>query len=108
MSVLWNGAAMRSRNEWYNSNSTDKVNKLINDNYLKKAKESQAALYNRTLNDLKKLHDSVLNDKEIKELNKKLNEHFNKVFSDLLLQIKSNRDDEIKIEDIIDERGEMI
>ncbi len=80
---------------------SEKVNKLINDNYLKKAKESQAALYNRTLNDLKKLHDSVLNDKEIKELNKKLNEHFNKVFSDLLLQIKSNRDDEIKIEDIL-------
>lgn len=78
----------------------EKVNKLMQDRYLKQIKQSQEELYKQTLEDVQTLHDSMLNDEEILKLNKNLNEHFNSVFSELTLKIESNNDDVLKIEDI--------
>lgn len=78
----------------------DKVNKLMQDRYLKKIRETQGKLYEETLEKIQSLEDAITGSEEIGKLNVELNSHFNKVFADLSLKIQAQNVKDIKLEDL--------
>lgn len=78
----------------------EKVNKLMQDRYLKKIRESQSELYEEALGKIQKLEEAITNSEEIGKLNVELNSHFKKVFSELSLKIQAQNVEEIKLEDL--------
>lgn len=78
----------------------EKVNKLMQDSYLKKIRESQAKLYDEALEKIRKLEDAITSSEEIGKLNMELNSHFKKVFSELSLKIQAQNVENIKLEDL--------
>lgn len=77
----------------------DKVNKLIQDKYLKKLKEDYETLYNNALESIKELQSKITDSDEVSKLNKDLNSHFKETFSDLTLKIQASKEENIKLED---------
>lgn len=77
----------------------EKVNKLIQDRYLKKLKDDYADLYKKALDDIKELQDKITSSEDVEKLNEELNSHFKETFSDLALKIQASKDENIKIED---------
>lgn len=78
----------------------EKVNKLMQDQYLKKIRESHAKLYEEALEKIQKLEDAITGSEEIDKLNIELNSHFKKVFSELSLKIQAQNVEDIKLEDL--------
>ena len=78
----------------------EKVNKLMQDRYLKKIRESQSELYEEALGKIQKLEEAITNSEEIGKLNVELNSHFKKVFSELSLKIQAQNVEDIKLEDL--------
>lgn len=78
----------------------EKVNKLMQDRYLKKIRESQSDLYEEALGKIQKLEEAITNSEEIGKLNVDLNSHFKKVFSELSLKIQAQNVEDIKLEDL--------
>lgn len=78
----------------------EKVNKLMQDRYLKKIRESQSDLYEEALGKIQKLEEAITNSEEIGKLNVELNSHFKKVFSELSLKIQAQNVEDIKLEDL--------
>jgi len=78
---------------------TEKVNKLMQDRYLKNLRESYNELYQRTMDDIKELQQQISNSDNIVQLNEKLNSHFKETFSKLTLKIQADKDENIKLED---------
>ena len=79
----------------------EKVNKLIQDRYLKKLKDEQSELYEKAIKALKELQDKITSSEDVSKLNEELNSHFQETFENLTLQIQSNKDENIKLEDAI-------
>jgi len=77
----------------------EKVNKLIQDRYLKKAKEEYEELYKKALDDIKELQDKITSSEDVEKLNKELNSHFKETFSELTLKIQASKEENIKLED---------
>ena len=77
----------------------DKVNKLIQDKYLKKLKEDYETLYNNALESIKELQSKITDSEEVSKLNEDLNSHFKETFSDLTLKIQASKEENIKLED---------
>lgn len=77
----------------------EKVNKLMQDRFIKQMKDQQAALCKQVLSSIKQLQDAMLASDDISKMNEELNTHFHEIFSDLSLKIETNRDENIKIED---------
>lgn len=77
----------------------EKVNKLIQDRYLKKAKEEYAELYKKALDDIKELQDKITSSEDVGKLNEELNSHFKETFSELTLRIQASKEENIKLED---------
>lgn len=77
----------------------EKVNKLIQDRYLKKLKEDYGTLYNNALNSIKELQNKITNSEDVKKLNEELNRHFQEIFSELKLKIQASNENNIKLED---------
>lgn len=77
----------------------DKVNKLIQDKYLKKLKEDYETLYNKALESIKELQSKITDSDEVSKLNDDLNSHFKETFSDLTLKIQASKEENIKLED---------
>ena len=77
----------------------EKVNKLIQDRYLKKVKEDYGDLYQDALDSIKKLQDKIISSVDNENLNNELNKHFKETFSDLTLKIQASKDENIKLED---------
>lgn len=77
----------------------EKVNKLIQERYLKKVREEYADLYNNALKDIKELQDKITSSEDVKKLNEELNFHFKETFSDLTLKIQASKEENIKLED---------
>jgi len=77
----------------------EKVNKLIQDRYLKKVKEDYEDLYKRALDDIKELQDKITSSEDVGKLNEELNAHFKETFSELTLKIQASKEENIKLED---------
>lgn len=78
----------------------EKVNKLMQDRYLKKVRETQSKLYEDALEKIQMLEDALTGSEEISRLNAELNSHFKKVFSELSLKIQAQNVKDIKLEDL--------
>lgn len=77
----------------------EKVNKLIQDNYIKKMREQHSGLCNEIVGKIKELQEKITNSEDVEKLNKGLNTHFKDTFSDLTLKIQASKEENIKIED---------
>ena len=77
----------------------EKVNKLIQDNYIKKMREQHSDLCNEIVGKIKELQEKITNSEDVEKLNKGLNTHFKDTFSDLTLKIQASKEENIKIED---------
>lgn len=77
----------------------DKVNKLIQDKYLKQLKEQHEEAYQDIVNRIAQLQSEILSSEEIQKLNNELNGQFHAIFPSLTLKIQADKDDKIKIED---------
>lgn len=77
----------------------DKVNKLIQDEILKKLKEDFPDEFNILLGGVKDLQRKLLGTDIVANYNTDLNEQFKKVFTDLTLKIDPKNDEYIKLED---------
>lgn len=79
----------------------EKVNKLIQDNYIKNIKNAHEAEYNAALEAISNLQKLVTDSDEVATLNEELNEHFRETFNGLILKIQSDRVENIRPEDAI-------
>jgi len=77
----------------------EKVNKLIQDDFIKKVKDTYPDDYNDLLQNVKNFQSKITGSESVENLNVELNKHFQKVFTDLTLKIQASRDENIKIED---------
>lgn len=82
------------------SNSLEeKVNKLIQDDFLKKIKLEYGELCDEITSKIKKLQSNIISSETVEKYNEDLNENFQKIFSNLTLKIQANKEENIKIED---------
>lgn len=77
----------------------EKVNKLIQDDILKKLKDDYPDDFNILVSGVKDLQKKILGSDIVSAYNEDINEHFKKVFTDLTLKIDPKNDDSIKLED---------
>ncbi len=80
-----------------------KVNKLIQDDFLKKLNENEdfETEYNEAIEKVKSLQERIIGTDAIVEYNEQINESFSQIFTDLILKIEPKGDDKIKLEDAI-------
>jgi putative ATP-dependent endonuclease of the OLD family len=71
----------------------EKVNKIINDKFLKQAQERFPTEYNKALNSIKELQQAILNTDDIASYNEEINKCFKQIFPHLILQIQSKQDE---------------
>jgi len=86
----------------------EKVNKLIQDDFIKKVKESYSEDYNNLIEGVKNLQAKITGSESVENLNAELNKHFQKVFADLTLKIQATKDENIKIEDAFKKNHSVI
>lgn len=77
----------------------EKVNKLIQDEILKKLREDYPDDFNVLIEGVKSLQRKILGSDVVTTYNNEINEHFKKVFTDLTLKIDPKNDENIKLED---------
>lgn len=77
----------------------EKVNKLIQDEMLKKLREDYPEDFNKLLDGVKDLQRKILGSDVVSKYNEEINDQFKKVFSDLTLKIDPKNDENIKLED---------
>jgi len=77
----------------------EKVNKLIQDEILKKLKDDYGDDLNELITGVKKLQQKIADSEIVTKYNEEINEYFKKVFSDLTLKLSPKDDDNIKLED---------
>jgi putative ATP-dependent endonuclease of OLD family len=77
----------------------EKVNKLIQDDIIKKLREDYPNEFNALVNGVKDLQKKIVGSDIVSQYNNDINEHFKKVFTDLTLKIEPKNDDNIKLED---------
>ncbi|KAF2517107.1 ATP-dependent nuclease [Flavobacterium foetidum] len=81
------------------SSLEEKVNKLIQDEILKKLKDDYGEDLNQLIDGVKKLQQKIADSDIVTKYNEEINEYFKKVFSDLTLKLSPKDDDNIKLED---------
>lgn len=77
----------------------EKVNKLIQDEIIKKLKEEYSEDLDVLIQGVKNLQSKIADSDIISKYNNEINEHFKKVFTDLTLKINPKHDDNIKLEE---------
>lgn len=77
----------------------EKVNKLIQDNYIKNLKTIHEIEYNAALNAIADLQRAVTESEDIVALNTDLNRHFQETFHNLVLKIHADKTEKLKLED---------
>ncbi|MFV5701729.1 ATP-dependent nuclease [Flavobacterium sp. XS2P12] len=77
----------------------EKVNKLIQDDFIKKMKLEHVDLCDEITSKIKELQSKITGSDAVEQLNTGLNENFQKIFSDLTLKIQASKEENIKIED---------
>lgn len=78
----------------------EKVNKLMQDRYLKQVRTNHPELYKAAIDSIQQLENAITGTEEMQKLNAELNEHFQSVFSNLSLKIEANNTSNIKVEDL--------
>jgi predicted ATP-dependent endonuclease of OLD family len=86
----------------------EKVNKLIQDDFIKKVKDNYSDDYNNLIDGIKSLQSKITGSDDVEKLNAELNAHFQKVFADLTLKIQASRDENIKLEDAFKKNHSVI
>ena len=77
----------------------EKVNKLIQSDFIKKVREDFPEKYQAVVDQIKELQSEIVGTDQVQDLNTQLNENFNKVFADLTLKIESKEENHLKPED---------
>jgi len=77
----------------------EKVNKLIQDNFIKKVREQHKELCEEIIKRIKELQEAITTSDDVKQFDKNLNKHFQETFSDLRLTIEASGEENIKLED---------
>ena len=77
----------------------EKVNKLIQDKYLKQLKEQHRESYQDIVDRIAQLQNEILGSDDIRTMNNELNGQFHAIFPSLTLKIQSNKEENIKLED---------
>ena len=77
----------------------EKVNKLIQDEMLKKLREEYPEEFSVLTEGVKSLQKKILGSDTVSKYNEEINENFKKVFTDLTLKIDPKNDQNIKLED---------
>ncbi len=77
----------------------EKVNKLIQDKYLKQLKEQHRVSYQDIVDRIAQLQSEILGSDDIRTMNDDLNGQFHAIFPSLTLKIQSNKEENIKLED---------
>ncbi|HUC82522.1 MAG TPA: AAA family ATPase, partial [Flavisolibacter sp.] len=77
----------------------EKVNKLIQDEFLKKLKEEHPEEFSDIVGKIKHLQSKITGSDVISQYNSEINQYFRKVFSELTLKIEPKHEEGIKIED---------
>jgi len=77
----------------------DKVNKLIQDEMLKKLRDDYPNEFSDLIQGVKNLQKLILGSEAVTRYNIEINENFKKVFTDLTLKINPKNDQSIKLED---------
>jgi predicted ATP-dependent endonuclease of OLD family len=90
------------------SSLEEKVNKLIQDDFIKKVKETYSDDYNNLVTGIKDLQSKITGSDDVEKLNEELNTHFQKVFADLTLKIQASKDENIKLEDAFKKNHSVI
>jgi predicted ATP-dependent endonuclease of OLD family len=90
------------------SSLEEKVNKLIQDDFIKKVKENYSDDYNNLIAGIKNLQSKITGSDDVEKLNSELNTHFQKVFADLTLKIQASKDENIKLEDAFKKNHSVI
>jgi predicted ATP-dependent endonuclease of OLD family len=86
----------------------EKVNKLIQDDFLKKVKEIYPDEYAKLIQNVKDFQSKITGSDAVENLNIELNKYFQKVFADLTLKIQASKDENIKIEDAFKKNDSVI
>lgn len=81
------------------SSLEEKVNKLIQEEMLKKLREEYPGEFDALLSGVKDLQRKILDSNLVSSYNAEINEEFRKVFLDLTLKIDPKNDEFIKLED---------
>ena len=77
----------------------EKVNKLIQDDFIKKIKEDHPNEYQAIVDQIRNLQTLILGAEAVQQFNTELNSTFQKVFADLTLRIEAKEEDKLKVED---------
>jgi predicted ATP-dependent endonuclease of OLD family len=86
----------------------EKVNKLIQDDFIKKAKETFPDEYDELIQKVKNFQSKITGSESVENLNAELNKHFQQVFAELTLRIQASKDENIKIEDAFKKNHSVI
>ncbi len=77
----------------------EKVNKLLQDDFIKKVKEDYPGEYQDIVDKVKNLQEQIVGSDAVQNYNDELNANFQKVFFDLKLKIEPKEEGTLKIED---------
>jgi putative ATP-dependent endonuclease of the OLD family len=77
----------------------EKVNKLIQDEFLKKLKDEHPEEFSDIVSKIKDLQNKITGSEVINSYNADINQYFKKVFSELTLKIEPKHEDGIRVED---------
>lgn len=77
----------------------EKVNKFIQDDFIKQVKGKYPSEYQAIVDQIKKLQTLILGTEAVQQFNTELNTTFQKVFTDLTLKIETKEDEKLKVED---------
>lgn len=77
----------------------DKVNKLIQDDFIKRVKEDYPEQYQTIINQITDLQQRITGNETVEGFNQDLNVNFQKVFANLTLKIEPKEETNLKIED---------
>ena len=86
----------------------EKVNKLIQEEFIKKIKDTYPEEYDELIKKVKDFQSKITGSESVENLNIELNKHFQKVFVDLTLKIQASKDENIKIEDAFKKNHSVI
>lgn len=77
----------------------EKVNKLMQDNFLKKIRDEHGELCKDIVSKISELQNKITSSESVASMNTDLNANFCKVFSDLKLKINASKEENIKFEE---------
>ena len=69
----------------------EKVNKLIQDDFIKKVRSEYPEEFKNLIDGVRKLQERITGSEAVEKLNLELNKHFQEVFAELTLKIQKKK-----------------